>query len=79
MNAINKYLRKMRIKSRLSQADVSSALGYKSAQFISNVENGKCGPALSKLRHWCELIDADVDYCKKILFKNYKDYLDKVV
>ena len=47
---VGAYLKEMREKSGLTQREVSIDLGYSSAQFISNFENGIAVPPLKKLR-----------------------------
>lgn len=37
---LGQYLKDVREQSKLTQADVSSKLGYTSPQFISNIERG---------------------------------------
>lgn len=44
------YLLKMREKANLTQREVSLALGYSSAQFISNFERGIAMPPPKKLK-----------------------------
>lgn len=47
---LGSYLRDMRVKAGLTQREVSLALNYSSAQFISNFECGIAAPPLKKLR-----------------------------
>jgi DNA-binding transcriptional regulator YiaG len=47
---VGEYLQKMRCKAGLTQRQVGDALGYSSAQFISNFERGIALPPLAKLR-----------------------------
>lgn len=44
------YLHEMRTKANLTQRQVSIALGYSSAQFISNFERGITLPPLCKIK-----------------------------
>lgn len=53
------HLKKLRKKAGLTQRDVSLALGYSSAQFISNFERGLVSPPLIKLKKLQELYRAD--------------------
>lgn len=48
--ALGEYLQNMRLKANLTQREVSLALGYSSAQFISNFERGIAVPPLKKLK-----------------------------
>lgn len=56
---MGKYLRKLRKEKGLTQRSVSDALGYSSAQFISNFERGTASPPLKKLKVLMELYGAD--------------------
>lgn len=47
--SVSEYLRDARVKSGLSQADLSEQLGYTSPQIVSNWERGLCGAPLDKL------------------------------
>jgi transcriptional regulator with XRE-family HTH domain len=47
---LGEYLQEMRNKAGLTQREVSLALGYSSAQFISNFERGIAVPPLKKMR-----------------------------
>lgn len=53
--ALGEFLKGLRLKANLTQRDVSIALGYSSAQFISNFECGRATPPLSKLKKMHEL------------------------
>jgi transcriptional regulator with XRE-family HTH domain len=61
---LGEFLREQRVKAGLTQRDVSVALGYSSAQFISNFERGIAAPPLKKM---------------KILARLYKMPIDQVV
>lgn len=43
------FFKEARIKAGLTQKEVAYALGYSSAQFVSNWERGKCGVPLETL------------------------------
>lgn len=47
---VGEYLKQLRLEAGLTQRDVSIALGYSSAQFISNFERGIAVPPLKKLK-----------------------------
>src|SRR4051812_45405066 len=49
------YLRGKRVESGYSQNDVADILGYKSAQFISNIERGVCSPPMKALKVFMDL------------------------
>jgi transcriptional regulator with XRE-family HTH domain len=55
------YLQKMRLEANLTQREVSQALGYSSAQFISNFERGIAVPPLKKLKILVKMYGMPVD------------------
>lgn len=55
------YLQKMRLEANLTQREVSLALGYSSAQFISNFERGIAVPPLKKLKVLVKMYGMPVD------------------
>lgn len=63
---VGAYLRNLRLKAGLTQRQVSLALGYSSAQFISNHECGVALPPKKKLTKLRELYRLDSDYFIKL-------------
>jgi transcriptional regulator with XRE-family HTH domain len=59
--ALGEYLQAMRTKAGLTQREVSLALGYSSAQFISNFERGIAVPPLKKLKVLVKMYDMPVE------------------
>lgn len=57
---VGQYLQEMRHAAGLTQRQVSDALEYSSAQFISNFERGIAVPPLKKLRKLQRLYRLDV-------------------
>lgn len=57
---VGDYLKELREKSGMTQREVSMALGYSSAQFISNFERGIALPPLKKLKTLQELYKGNV-------------------
>ena len=53
--SLSSYLKDSRIRAGLSQKDVSDALGYGSAQFVSNWERGVSSPPGNTLRKLAKL------------------------
>lgn len=54
-STLGKYLKNKRVAAGLTQTDVSSKLGYTSAQFISNIERGLCAPPATALKRMVRL------------------------
>jgi len=59
--ALGEYLQTMRTKANLTQREVSLALGYSSAQFISNFERGIAVPPLKKLKVLVKMYEMPVE------------------
>ncbi len=55
------YLKKSRKATRLSQKQVAEALGYQSAQFVSNWERGISQPPMSTLARLAKLYAISAD------------------
>jgi transcriptional regulator with XRE-family HTH domain len=53
------FLKEARIKSGLSQIEVSKPLGYSSAQFISNWERSLCPPPAASMPEICKILKVD--------------------
>lgn len=77
--ALGKYLQEMRHRSNLTQREVSIALGYSSAQFISNFESGIASPPLAKLRILVEMYKMPVDKLMSLILDGEKEVLMSVL
>lgn len=77
---LGEYLYNKRIEANLTQREVSIALGYSSAQFISNFERGITPPPLKKLVKLAdiykfqatELVDLLVDEERNVMLASFK-------
>ncbi len=58
---VGEYLKDLRTRAGLTQREVSIALGYSSAQFISNFERGIALPPLKKLKKMQEMYRGSVN------------------
>lgn len=54
-------VRENRLKTGVSQSELSAALGYKNGQFISNVERGLCSVPLKQLPLICKTLNIKPD------------------
>lgn len=63
------YLQKMRLETDLTQRDVSLALGYSSAQFISNFERGIAVPPLKKLKVLVRMYNMPVETVMELILE----------
>jgi len=59
-------------EKRYSQSELSTELGYKNGQFISNVERGKCAIPLKMLAKTCEVLGISADEMKDAMVKDYE-------
>ncbi|MDB5036696.1 MAG: hypothetical protein JWQ35_224 [Bacteriovoracaceae bacterium] len=73
---LGNYLKAKRRQANISQAEVSKALGYTSAQFISNFERGLCAPPLNKLRILITLYNLPVRELTNLLMREQKKYIE---
>jgi transcriptional regulator with XRE-family HTH domain len=55
------FLRTARTERGFSQADLASALGYESAQYVSDWERGVSSPPMKKLAKIAEILEVDMD------------------
>lgn len=61
---------------RYSQSELSSMLGYKNGQFISNVERGLCNIPLKMLGKVCDILDISSQELKKVIMLDHDKTLD---
>lgn len=74
-SALGLYLRAHRLKASVSQRDISDRLGLTSAQFISNIERGKCAAPLSVIGVYAEMCGINKeDVLKMILQETERDF-----
>lgn len=59
-----------------SQTELSTLLGYKNGQFISNVERGLCSIPLKNLKRLCEVLDIPQSDLKAALLKDFEKTLE---
>lgn len=59
-----------------SQSELSSMLGYKNGQFISNVERALCNIPLKMLTRVCEVLDIEPTELKDAILKDHDETLD---
>lgn len=79
MNAalLGKFLRKLRVKHKLSQKAVATKLGLKSSQFISNIERGLSQIPSSKICEFAKILNFEADDLAKMLSESYKNKICK--
>lgn len=72
---LGQYLQEMRIRADLTQREVSSTLGYSSAQFISNFERGISTPPLKKLKVLIQMYRMPVERVMSLILEGERDIL----
>jgi len=60
------YLGKLRRAEGLTQREVAAALGYSSAQFVSNFERGIAAPPVRRLQIYVSSYGADIERLVKL-------------
>jgi transcriptional regulator with XRE-family HTH domain len=73
--ALGEYLQEMRIKSDLTQREVSLELGYSSAQFISNFERGISSPPLKKLKELIRMYKMPIEKVMGLVLEGEREVL----
>ena len=79
--AIGKLIKESREASKpvVSQSKLSSELGYRNGQFISNVERGICSIPLDKVKKVADVLSIDAEDIKEALVDDYKSKIDKAL
>lgn len=76
---LGEYLQKMRTEAGLTQREVSLALGYSSAQFISNFERGIAVPPLNKLKVLIKMYNMPVDTVLNIILDTEREIMSSAL
>ena len=76
---IAKLIREARQRENFSQYQVSAVLGYKNAQFISNVERGLCSVPLDKIADLCRFLSIAETDIRVALVKDYASRIDNAL
>ncbi len=74
-SAIGKLVKKYRLQhsDKVSQGELSSLLGYKNGQFISNVERGMCSVPLKSLKNLSNILSIPEHEVISSMLKDYED------
>jgi len=73
------FLRTQRIKKGLSQKRVAAALGYSSAQYVSNIERGVCSVPIKALRKMCILYGIKREHLIAVMLIDARARLENVL
>ncbi len=77
--ALGEYLQNMRLKANLTQREVSLALGYSSAQFISNFERGIAVPPLKKLKVLVKMYNMPPDVVMEMILNAEREIMSSAL
>ena len=72
---MNEFLKEARIKAGLTQNDVSSKLGYKTPQYVSNWERGSAKPPKERITELSKILKIR----KETLIKIYTAHIIKTL
>lgn len=64
--------RSARRSAQYSQSDVASLMGWKNAQFISNIERGLCSLPSKYLGKYCELLGIPLGEAIEAMVEDYR-------
>jgi transcriptional regulator with XRE-family HTH domain len=79
MSELGKTIKQKRIKSGVTQVQLSNKLGLTSAQYISNIERGKCPVSLTQLLKIAKHLNASIKPFKNAAMRDYKAKLDRIL
>jgi len=70
-----KFIKKKRIELCLSQKELATMLGFKSAQFISNLERGVSSIPVNKIKDFSKALQINQNDLTQIISSSYKNKL----
>lgn len=68
---IARLVKEKRILKKLSQSDLSNAIGFKNAQFISNIERGQCSFPLNRISKLSEVLDVHHEVIREAIVQDF--------
>lgn len=68
---IARLVKEKRILKKLSQCDLSNAIGFKNAQFISNIERGVCSIPIAKISKLSEALDVHHEVIREAIVQDF--------
>lgn len=78
MNYCNeaKFLRRHRLKLKLTQKQLAQRLGLKHDQFICNIERGNAGIPVERIKTFASVLNVEVKKLVKLKAKTYENWLN---
>ncbi len=75
----SELIKRARIARNMSQNELSSLLGYKNGQYLSNIERGLCAIPVKKLVAAAHYLKLDVHILRMALIEDFTAALDKEI
>lgn len=75
MTNLGKLIYDLRIKNNLSQGQLAKLLGYKTGQYISNIERGTCGLPPHKIKLAAAILKVDSKVIRCAIIQDFNEYL----
>jgi ribosome-binding protein aMBF1 (putative translation factor) len=73
---VARIIREARERTPWSQSELSTMLGYKNGQFISNIERGKCSVPIRKVGEICAKMNIPPEKIKEAMLKDLGESFD---
>jgi transcriptional regulator with XRE-family HTH domain len=71
-------IKNKRIEIGMSQVELARKLGFKNAQYVSNIERSKCGLAPKYLLEVSRLLDTPVEELTAAYKEDYSAHIDAI-
>ena len=71
----SKYFRQKRLDAEITQAELAEALGFTSAQIVSNWERGICAPPMASLRSLIKILNLDAEEVTDVITEENRRFL----
>jgi transcriptional regulator with XRE-family HTH domain len=71
----SKYFRQKRLDAEITQAELAEALGFTSAQIVSNWERGICAPPMASLRSLIKILKLDAEEVTDVITEENRRFL----
>jgi len=75
----SKYFRQKRLDAGLTQSELAQALGFSSAQIVSNWERGVCAPPMASLRPMIKALKLDPEEVTEVITEENKKVLREML
>ncbi|MEO5668308.1 MAG: helix-turn-helix transcriptional regulator [Bdellovibrionota bacterium] len=75
----SKYFRQKRIDAGMTQSELATALGFSSAQIVSNWERGVCAPPMASLRPMIKILKLDPEEVTDVITEENKRVLSELL